>query len=256
MFAWGDLSIVRDELLRQLREQTFLDEWMAPLVEYRIVNFSTVLKLYHVHITAQVNRTGDADLKSEAATAFSQLYDRSFGYRLIYSMRNAFQHEGRDLFTLRMTTRRADGSDTERESEARAHHNKDAFTATSANAAVRKQVREIDEAIDLFGLGEEAFTGVQELHSRLVPMLHPGAPAAARLLIGYIEELGRERPHSHEYIRGLPTRGILGTRTLDRHGFAYVAQQAGKRAVYEQGLPTDALAVLPTYPSGSPPSSD
>ena len=71
------------------------------------------------------------------------------------------------------------------------------------------------------------------------------------MLMQYIEEIGGERPHFHRYVRGLPTRGILETRSLDRAGFDYVARQAGRRAIYEEGEPRDALAVLPTYPSSS-----
>lgn len=252
-FAWGDLRNARDELLRQLREETRPGEWMASLIEYRILNYSTALKLYHEYVTAQVNRTGDDDLKARVAEAFSELYDRSFGYRLIYSMRNAFQHGVRGLVSLRMTARLADGSDTERESEAHAHLEKETFGAGRGNAAVRQQVRATDDDIDLFELGEEAFAEVQKLHARLIPQLHAEAPAAAQLLIKYIEELGGDRPHLHEYIRGLPTRGLLGTTTLDRVGFDYVAREAGKRPIYEEGSPTDALAVLPTYPSSGYP---
>jgi hypothetical protein len=248
-FAWGDLRNARDELLRQLREQTWPNEWMAPLIEYRILNYSTALKLYHEHVIAQVNRTGDEELRARVAAAFSELYDRSFGYRLIYSMRNAFQHGVRGLVSPQMTARLRDGSDTERESEGHAHLAKDRFATGRGNAAVRQQVREMDDDIDLFALGEEAFAEVQMLHARLEPLLNPGAPAAAELLSQYIRELGRERPHFHEYIRGLPTRGILGTTALDRLGFDYVARQAGKGAIYEDGSPTDAQAVLPSYPS-------
>lgn len=234
-FAWGDLRNARDELLRQLREQARPDEWMMPLIEYRILNYSTALKLYHEHVTAQVNRTGDEELKVRVAKEFSALYDRSSGYRLVYSMRNAFQHGVRGLVSFKMTSRLTDGSDTRTESEAHAYLAKDAFEASRANAAVRRQVRETSDDIDLFELSEEAFGEVQMLHTRLDPLLHPGAP------------------YFHEYIRGFPTRGILGTKTLDRNGFEYVAQQAGVRATYEEGSPTDAMAVLPTYsPSGHP----
>lgn len=247
-FAWGDLRNAREELLRQLREHTNPDEWMMPLIEYRILNYSTALKLYHEHVTAQVNHTGDEELKARVATEFSELYDRSFGYRLMYSMRNAFQHGVRGLVSLKMTARLADKPNAERESEARAHLAKDVFVAGRSNAAVRRQVGEMDDDIDLFELSDEAFGEVQMLHTLLTPLLHPAAPAAARLLIQYIKELGGDRPHFHKYIRGLPTKGILGTTTLDRVGFEYVARQAGARATYEEGLPTDALAVLPTYP--------
>jgi hypothetical protein len=252
-FAWGDLRNARDELLRQLREQARPDEWMIPLIEYRILNYSTALKLYHEHVTAQVNRTGDEELKVRVAKEFSALYDRSSGYRLVYSMRNAFQHGVRGLVSFKMTSRLTDGSDTRTESEAHAYLAKDAFEASRANAAVRRQVRETSDDIDLFELSEEAFGEVQMLHTRLDPLLHPGAPAAAQLLIQYIRELRGDRPYFHEYIRGFPTRGILGTKTLDRNGFEYVAQQAGVRATYEEGSPTDAMAILPTYsPSGHP----
>jgi hypothetical protein len=44
-------------------------------------------------------------------------------------------------------------------------------------------------------------------------------------------------------------KGSLGTTSLDRGGWDYVARQAGKRAIYAEGEPTDARAVLPTYPS-------
>lgn len=248
-WAWGDLRNARDELLRQLREQTQPNEWMGPLIEYRILSYSTALKLYKEHVTAQANRIGDAELQDRVAAAFSEVYDRSFGYRLIYSMRNAFQHGVRGLLSLHMAARLAEGSDSGRESEAHAHLEKEVFADSRSNAAVRRQVRDMHGDIDLFELGEEAFAEVEMLHARLAPLLHPGAPAAARLIIQYIKELGGERPHFHEYIRGLPAKAILGMTALDRVGFDYVVKQAGGRAIYEAGSPPDVLAVLPSYPS-------
>ncbi|SFP67729.1 hypothetical protein SAMN05660464_3888 [Geodermatophilus dictyosporus] len=179
-FAWGDLRNARDELLRQLRDQTRPSEWMAQLIEYRIINYSTALKLYHEHVSAQVKRTADDDVKGQVEAAFSETYDRSFGYRLMYWMCNAFQHGVRGLVSLQMTARPAAGSDTERESEAYAHLEKVAFAASRANAAVRRQIREVDDDIDLFELGEEAFAEARALNARLTPLLHPGAPAAAQ----------------------------------------------------------------------------
>jgi len=251
-FAWGELLIVRDELLRQLLANTHPDEWVVPLLEYRILNFSTAVKLYHEHITATVNRTKNEDLKNQVASAFSQLYDTSLGYRISYSMRNAFLHEGRALLSLQMTARLVDGSNTEKEAEAHAYLDKDAFGATGTNATVRKQVRESDGDLDLLELGEEAFTGLQELHAYLSPLLHPNAPAAAQLLSKYIKEAGWQVAHFHEYIRGLPTRGVLDTRTLDRLGFEYVAHQAGVKTSYEGAEPLDLKAALPTYPQARP----
>lgn len=251
-FAWGDLKSARDELLRQLKDQAAPDEWMATLLEYRILNYSTSLKLYHEYVIAQVNRTGDEEVKARVEAEFSTLYDRSFGYRLIYSMRNAFQHGVRGLVSLRATVRLVDGSDTELESEAHAYLAKDVFAAGRSNAAVRRQVRGTDDDIDLFKFSEEVFGEIQALHIRLDPLIHPGVPAAAQMLLQYIKELGGERPHFHKYVRGAPMK-ILEICTLDRGGFDYVVRQAGARATYEGRLPSDALAVLPSYPPSRQP---
>jgi hypothetical protein len=109
-----------------------------------------------------------------------------------------------------MTARLVDGSDTEREAEAQALLEKDTFAAGRGNAAVRRQVREMHDDIDLFELGEEAFAEIWTLHARLTSLLHPGAPAAAQLLIQYIEELGGERPHSPRVLSWTPPEGNPG----------------------------------------------
>ncbi|MCV2395107.1 hypothetical protein OEB99_12390 [Actinotalea sp. M2MS4P-6] len=254
-FAWGDLSAARDELRRQVREHTRPNEWMPHLIEYRILAFSTALRLYQDYATTRASRAGDKSLPSRAASIFSEVYDGSFAYRLMYSMRNVFHHGMHDLVTLHMTARFAEGSETERESEVHAYLNKSAFAASRANAAVRTQVRETTDDIDLFEFSERAFTDLRDAHLRIGPLLHPAAPEAAKLLAGYIEEIGGDRAHFHEYVRGLPTKGLLGTTTLDRAGFDYVARQAGKRATFEDGEPADPLTVLPTYPLADPSAS-
>lgn len=246
-FAWGDLRNAVGELQRQMREQAVPDEWMMRLIEYRILGYSTALKLYQEQVMAQVNRNGNEELKVRVAKEFSEVYDRSFGYRLIYSMRNAFQHGVHGLVAARLKARLLEGSDTKTEANVHAYLVKESFGASRANATVRRQVREMNEEIDLFQLSDESYDEVQRLHTRLAPLLHPAAPAAAQLLIQYINELGGDRPHFHEYIRGLPTKGLLGITTLDRVGFEYVAKQAGVEVAFEEGTPSDALAVLPVY---------
>jgi hypothetical protein len=48
----------------------------------------------------------------------------------------------------------------------------------------------MDADMDLFELSEEVSGEIQGLHTRMAPLLHPGAPATAQLLIRYIKELG------------------------------------------------------------------
>jgi hypothetical protein len=247
-FAWADLQNVREEVLRQLRSQSRPNEWMPPLVEYRILNFSAGLKMYHEHVDAEAARHGDQGLKDEVARSFSDIYDRSFGYRLLYSMRNAFLHGARRITTLHMIARVTGADQPGREPEVRVLLDKERFAAGKSNAAVRRQVREHDADIDLLDFSAEAFSEVEKLHRRLSPLLHPDAPVAAQLIGEHMREVGNERAHFHSYTRGFPF-ATLGTHTLDRLGFEYVVAQLGVEAVYEDGPPHGAAAAVARYPS-------
>ncbi len=222
-------------------------EFMPALVEFRIIGFSTALKLYHEDVLARVRRDGDRKLTARVEAEFSATYEGSFAYRLAYAMRNSFLHGARDLVTLHMTARLAADGVT-RESEARAELKKSAFITTRTNGAVRQEVRETVDELDLFELTAQAYTEVRLLQDRLTPLLHPEAPAAAALISRYIEELRGERPHFHEYIDGWPTRGILQTMTLDKEGLAYVAAQVGKQVDFDESPPSGPMGALPVYP--------
>lgn len=230
-FAWHDLQEAIAALDAQLNDRGLIDGDTVPLLEYRLVVFSTALKMYGEYVTAHVNRTNDPALKQNVRSAFSELYDRSFGYRLIYAMRNAVQHGVGSLIRFEGRARLVGDSDTEVESESHIYLQKDVFGASKAKAVVRQQVRELDDDLDLIPLCRDAYSGVQELHARLIPMLHQGVPSAVRLLRQYIDEVGRESAHFHEYVRGLPAKGVLETLTLDREGFAYVIGETGGRVV-------------------------
>lgn len=195
--------------------------------------FSTALKMYDEYVAAHVNRMEDETLKQKVGTASSELYGNSFGYRLIYSMRNAIQPGVGNLIRLEGAARLVRGSDTEVESELHIYLQREAFDASKANAAVRKQVRELNDDLDLLPICQEAYAGVRALHARLTTLIHPGAPATVHLLRQYIEEVGRERVHFHEYIRGLAAKGTLETMTLDREGFTYVIAETGGQVVYD-----------------------
>lgn len=237
-FAWDDLQAARSELHRRLhRKDARLDDWMPPLVEYRVLGYSTALWMYYEYILAEVNRRGDETLKQTIKAAFSDLYDRSRGYRIVFCLRNAFQHGVRDLVGVWAHVAFADGSDTELVSASKAPLDKEKFAASKANAKVRGEVRALadDEVVDLFALCEEAHAGVRELHSRIVPLLHPDAPTAARLLADYMREAGYERPHFHAALRGVP-HAVVSMHKLDVTGFNYVVEQIGGNARVDDDL--------------------
>lgn len=248
--AWGDLRIARDEFLNQMRQRRRPNELMSPLIEYRIINFSTSVKLYYEQVMAQARSSLDQTGTDQIAQIFSETYDRSFAYRLLYAIRNAFQHGDRALITLKGTARLAGptGQDTEVVGSALLH--KSRFASGKSNGAVRREVRNLgqDDQLDLFTLSEQAFVDIENLNERIAPILHPNAPEAAERLARYFEELDGERPHFHEYIGGLPTDGLLSIATLDRLSFAYVVEQTKRNAVYDDGPAESIFAALPSYP--------
>lgn len=193
-------------------------------------------------------RIGEGDVFNKAAAAFSATYDGSFSYRLLYAMRNAFQHGVGDLLQLRMTARLTDLSSSTTESEAHAYLKTEVFARSRCNAAVRHEVSAMSNPIDLLVESNEAFAELRRLHDRLVPLIYPNAPTAAARIVEYMRELGGERAHFHEYIRGLPSRAILGLTSLDRTGSAYIVEVTGGRADFDGEPPPDVMAVLPQYP--------
>ena len=226
-FAWMDLEAARTALLEEWSVGP-RDRGTASLLEYRLLSFSTALKMYDTYVTAEVNRREDAYLKSVARGLFTELYDSSQGYRVVFCLRNAFQHGVRNLVRLSGGGRLVGDSLTDVEAHLHAYLIRDAFASSGANSTVRKEVRDAEAEFEILGLCADAYAGVQRLHARLTPLLHPNAPAAARVLLGYMREIGNERAHFHEYPEGAPHQP-LSTRTLDPEGFDYVVAQAGGR---------------------------
>jgi hypothetical protein len=222
-FAWNDLQAARREAIEHGIPER--DASIGSLLEYRVLGFSTSLWLYNEYVTAEVNRRGDEDLKKAVKGLFSQTYDSSQAYRLVYSLRNAFQHGVRHLINSRGTHRLVNGRGPETETELHCELVKDVFIATKANSTVRNEVREMEGNPDILGLCDEAFAAVQRLHVDLTPLLHPHAHAAALLLLDYMREIGNERAHFHRYPVGAPTKPAITS--LGREEFEWVTRETG-----------------------------
>lgn len=195
-----------------------------------MLGFSTSLWLYNEYVTAEVNRRGDEDLKKVVGGLFSETYDSSQAYRLVYSLRNAFQHGVRNLINSRGTHRLVNGRGPETETELHCEIVKDVFIASKANATVRNEVREIEGNPDILGLCDDAFAAVQRLHAGLTPLLHPHAHAAALLLLDYMREIGNERAHFHKYPMGASTMPVITS--LGREEFEWVVRETGYEPSY------------------------
>ncbi|WP_414173036.1 hypothetical protein [Clavibacter tessellarius] len=249
-FAWGDLDTAKTEFLRQVHHDGRFSEWMASLIEYRLINFSTAVKLYQEQVLTQAKHAADEALHPQLKAMFSEVYDRSFAYRVLYSIRNAFHHGDRRLISLSGTSRLKGPSGGDIETDGVALLDKAAFAAGESNGAVRREIRELGEDIevDLFRLSSQTFSEIELLSDRIIPLLHPAAPQAAALLAGYFGELDGQRPHFHEYIRGLPLKGFLELPLLTGCHLPTWRRRRGSRAVYENGPASDITSVLPIYP--------
>jgi len=222
--AWQDLQVGRDEVLERLHTD-LSPEGIAPQIEYRILNFSTGLKLYHEHVLAELNRNGTASVKTEVNRRFSELYDNCRGYRFMYSLRNAFLHGTRGLVRIEAGVRLVDEAMTEKESWIRTNIQRKQFDGSKANAAVRREIREMADDPEIYDLCTEALEGVQQLHAGLIPLLHPRAPRAAHVIRLYALEVGRSVPYFHEYRRDDPRNPTITN--LSRTGFEYMVTETG-----------------------------
>lgn len=230
-FAWQDLQAARrDAIDRAIPER---DGSIGSLLEYRVLGYSTALWLYEEYVIAEVNRRKDEDLKEAVRALFSDTYDSSQAYRLVYSLRNGLQHGVRNLIAFRGTHRLVNGQGPETETKLHGKIVKESFIASKANATVRNEVREMEGDPEFLALCDEAYAAVQRLHVDLTPLLHPHAPAAARLLIDYMREIGNERAHFHEYPVGVPTKPQITT--LGREEFEWVVRDTGYGPSHDDG---------------------
>lgn len=225
--AWADLEKAHQYVLDQAVVSRHLVLDALGVLEYRLLGFSTAIRLYETYITAEANRARDGSVSAAIRSIFSERYDASQAYRVIYHLRNAFQHGVRDLVGGTVSARLVEASSTETvESQVHVILRREVFARSGANAAVRKEVREMDADPDIVAMCVEAYSGIQDLHERVIPILHRDGPIAARTLMAYVREVGNENPHFHQYDEARPLESTR-IRELDSKGFRYVIAVEG-----------------------------
>lgn len=223
-FSWVDLQESEDTLFTEIdRNQADAGRAMTDF-QYRLLNFSVGLKLYHERILAEANRRCTVKQKELVNRAFSRLYGSNFGYRLVYSMRNAYLHGVRNLVNMRSSTRLVQGPKENVVTELKVELRKEAFSNSRTNAAVRREVQELSEIADLRQLCVEAYVGVSELHPQIMDIMLPDASIAAQLIWSYMQEVEGEQL---QFLKLDPE--LLGNKnqdidvvTLDQAGFNFV----------------------------------
>lgn len=229
VFSWTDLQESEEKLLLAIEADQANSGVFVTEFQYRLLNFSVGLKLYHESIVAELNRNCTDDQKERVHTAFSGLYDENFGYRLIYNMRNAYLHGVRDLVQLRSTRRlrknAQDGSE-DTISNFEVQLNKVTFLASRANASVRNEVREMTEIPDLRILCSDAYSGVNTLHPEIIETIYPDAFAAADLIWSYMQE-ANQRLHFMKLDPKVKNKSWEHI-TLDKAEFDFIVEHGKK----------------------------
>lgn len=225
--AWTDLEEGRKHVLERAAESRHLVIDAVSLLEYRLLAFSTALRLYHEYVIAEANRADARSVRTALDAIFSEHYDASQAYRIVYSLRNAFQHGVRGLVSVTVKARLVQESGVEStETALVATLRRDLFGRSGTSAAVRREVGEMKTDPDVVAMCVEAYAGIRALHTRVLPVLHPDGPAAARTLMRYVREVDNENPHFHEYERGRLLETTV-VRELDIEGFRHVIGTEG-----------------------------
>lgn len=190
---------VRARLATDFRD---IQRW-GPELEYRIVAVSAALRMHEEFVMSTIGKRSDDEARTGAKVIFRGTYDRSQAYRIIYSLRNALVHGSKGLTSLSAKgTLNQDGTISTTIS---INLSRKRFGASDVKAPVRAELRAMQEDPDLFLLANLALDDLAAMREQLEPLLYPDAPAAARLIFAYVQEVfaaGFGSPHFHAHDTG------------------------------------------------------
>lgn len=156
----------------------------------RIVNkaliFSVALRMYEEHVVSSVSRRWgkDSDEIASCKRSFSEVFDRSFAYRVVYALRNALVHSEVDLVTLNwsMALKDPDDSDSGVDTQVRVGLSRERFAMTDTRAVTRREVAALSADPDLLELSRDVLMEVEQLNVELEPIAYPDVEEATLFL--------------------------------------------------------------------------
>lgn len=177
-----ELSLAHEGLL----ESNALDDTTLMRLINRALHMAVALRLYEEHVMSDIHRRWGAtsDQTAAAKRLFSGAFDQSFGYRVLYALRNALVHTAEQLVTCHFAKWLDDPESDVPVTEVRVTLglSRSAFARTDVRAATRKEVSALDEDPDILALAEEALAQVEILNSTLEPYLYPDMDQAVVLI--------------------------------------------------------------------------
>lgn len=184
--AYDDLEEELRTARRELLATSGLDETSKMRLVNRALHLSVAVRLYEEHSMSEIHRRwGRTSAQAAAARRlFSIAFDRSFGYRVLYALRNALVHTAEELLTLSFRVW-LDGpakDDSTKSASATIGLSRSAFAAADLRAATRKEVLALSEDPDVLTLAGEALAELELLNAALEPYLHPDLDDAVLLV--------------------------------------------------------------------------
>lgn len=228
--AYRDLSEYVASLTQRAVDMAVLrrtEDWL-PELQYRFIALSAALRMYEEVTMADAGRVSDTTAATEMKTAFSEVYDRSLAYRVIYAMRNLLVHGAGQTLDVKARTW-IDEAD-QKHAHLTLTLRRDVFVKSKAKAAVRGEVAELPTAPDLLAFAHEAVAGVRDIEKVAVRLLHPSRDASVDLLYEYMLELhrlGGGSPRFHTHPPSDPFAVQISE--LPASGFAYVLEDVRRR---------------------------
>lgn len=187
----------------------------GPDLLHHITNFSVALVMHQTYVTSEVGHLYGRDNAQHIAVkkAFSDLYDRSLSYRIIYGFRNAIVHSSRPLVSSYANSKLViDLNGNEHiESDVKLRLIREAFSTTKPNAKLRDEVLALTEDPELLEACRAAWAETKAVHAGIAPVLYPTRNEAVQTLWEYVVEtaaLGGYGPYFNSLQKPDPSVGM------------------------------------------------
>ncbi|UKA59135.1 hypothetical protein [Arthrobacter sp. FW306-2-2C-D06B] len=170
-------------------------------LEYRMLNVCAAIRMYEEHTYSEIDRKygPNSSQRIAAKVVFTQTYDKSLEYRILYYLRNAMTHGSRNLISFAFSATSNPGEDPSFTLQLPLQRDK--FFASNAKATVRQEVQAMSEDPDTLSMCFSVLATMTDLNHQLTPILEPDLLDHVVTLAHLINEAAA--------VRGYPAYGSL-----------------------------------------------
>lgn len=184
--AFEDLAEELANATDMVLQVSELDDTAEMRLTHRVISFSVALRMYNEHVVGVVSsKWGKSSVElRECKQAFSEVFDRSLGYRVTYALRNALVHSKEQLIGLNYSSYLLDPGSPGSEGGSKVHLTlrREVFAEADVRAQTRAEVAGLERDPDLAELFEEVLVETEKLNDLISPLLFPEVKEATSAL--------------------------------------------------------------------------